>query len=178
MKKIDWKDAAELIGIAAIFVSLVFLALQIRQQQLAADAEAVAATAANLTELTQAINEHRSIWIKGLKGEELSEADESIFYGLMWATWRNRVAEIDRAERLTVGDAGRYAERFAFEIYTYPGLRRWFEDIGVKVNGQRTTFDREATDPGNTAYGAVQQKLAEIDRRSPQIPWKKSYDIE
>lgn len=176
MKKISWKDAAELIGIAAIVVSLVFLALQIRQQQLSADAEAVVASAALLAEVTQSINENREIWVKGLKGEELSELDESVFNRLAMGVWRYKASQILRAQRLTIGDVDRQAERYAYELYIYPGLRRWFDEAGAHLNESRAVFGREPMGPG-TAYFAVQEALAQIDQLTPQMPETRSYDI-
>lgn len=177
MKKSDWKDIAELVGMAAIVVSLIFLALQIRQQQLLAETEAYGTQAAQLSETTQVINENRDIWVKGLKGEELSEVDKSIFYGLAYAQFVRTVYLDQRNRRLNVGTANRQAELFALEIYTYPGLRRWWEYFSAKRLDSRALFDRDPVGPATTRF-TVQEALTEIDRRSPPIPDNKSYNIE
>ena len=44
MKKTDWKDIAELIGIAAIVASLIFVGLQMKQDQQIAVAQLFAET--------------------------------------------------------------------------------------------------------------------------------------
>ena len=45
MKKTDWKDVAELVGIAAIVASLVFVGLQLRQEQVIARTELASVSA-------------------------------------------------------------------------------------------------------------------------------------
>ena len=48
MKSIDWKHISELIGMAAIVASLIFLAFQIRQEEDIAISEIRFATEANV----------------------------------------------------------------------------------------------------------------------------------
>jgi hypothetical protein len=177
MKAFSIRDIAELVGITALVASLIFVALQIRQQQVVAEVEAYVDSAGQWTELTQLINDNRDVWVKGLKGEELSEVDESIFHGLAFAVFQRKVAQYQRARRLNVGNADRRAEAFAYEIYTYPGLRRWFDELGAENQAGRAVFDREAQGSGSTMF-AVREALAELDLHSPPLPNKKSYNIE
>lgn len=175
MKKIYWKDIAELVGIAGIIVSLIFLALQIRQQQRASSAEATVAYSTLLAEVNQSINENREIWVRGLKGDELSETDQSVFNRMAMTFWRYKVAQILSVQRLRL-DAETTAERYAYQLYIYPGLRRWFQETIVQFNDARAVFGREPLGPGSATF-QVQEALAEIDRRSPPIPERKSYDL-
>lgn len=176
MKKANWKDVAELIGIAAVVVSLIFLALQIRQQQLALSAEATVAYSTLLAEVSQSINENNEIWVKGLKGEELSELDQSVFNRLAMTAWRYKVSQILSGQRLGLGMDEKQAERYAYQLYIYPGLRRWFDETVVQLNEARAAFGQEPIGLGSATF-QVQEALAEIGRSSPPIPEKKSYDI-
>ncbi len=51
MKSTDWKGIAELAGIAAIVASLIFVGVQLRQEQQIALAEKSQSSSANRTEL-------------------------------------------------------------------------------------------------------------------------------
>lgn len=176
MTKSNWRDIAELIGIAAIVASLIFLALQIRQQQLVADTEARNSTVAQLAEVSQLMNENRDIWIRGLKGEELTQIEGSIFHTLAFTEFRRQAATYSRGLRLSIGNPDRQAQAFAFELYAYPGLRRWFDQLYAEIYEERTFFGQETDNEGWTL--AVKEALAEIDRRSPPIPEsKKTYSI-
>lgn len=57
MKKTNWKDIAELVGIAAIVASLVFVGLQMRQDHVFARSELGAGSFESLASLRQAMTE-------------------------------------------------------------------------------------------------------------------------
>ena len=86
MKKADWKDIAELIGIASIVASLVFVGLEMRQaRHLAlADGQMTASTA--VMAYQSLIASHPSIWNRGKAGESLNEEDAAIFESLVVAS--------------------------------------------------------------------------------------------
>ena len=79
MKSTNWKDFAELIGIAAIVASLIFVGLQMRQAEVIARSEMNASVLANRIEMHAAIIEHPDIWERGNKGEKLEEDESAIF---------------------------------------------------------------------------------------------------
>ena len=57
MNKTDWKDVAELIGIAAIVASLVFVGLQLRQEQVIARTELASVSAEIKNQINYKISE-------------------------------------------------------------------------------------------------------------------------
>jgi hypothetical protein len=86
MKKANWKDVAELIGIASIVASLIFVGLEMRQaQQIAlADGQITAASATMSYEAI--ILNHPDIWTRGKSGEVLNPGESAIFENLVIAT--------------------------------------------------------------------------------------------
>ena len=62
MKTRDWKDAAELVGIAAIVASLIFVGLQMKQAQEIGNADRRLTQVANGIELMAFISEYANIW--------------------------------------------------------------------------------------------------------------------
>ena len=75
MKSLSWKSLAELIGMAAIVGSLIFVGLQIRQEQVIALSELNLSLLASQIELNNSISDNADIWVRGNAGEELSQAE-------------------------------------------------------------------------------------------------------
>jgi hypothetical protein len=75
LKTGTWRDSAELIGIAAIVASLIFVGLQLRQEQRIAVVELNQNSTAINTEYQIAIANIADTWVKANNGEVLSESE-------------------------------------------------------------------------------------------------------
>ena len=173
LKKVDWKGTAELVGLAAIVVSLIFVGLQMRQDQEIAEAQALVDASAVVTELNQFIENNKEVWIKGLDGAELSLEDNLTFRALCRANFLRKISHFERARKLDTGNSDFIAESFAYEIYVYPGLRRYFDEVVESIEEQRSAFGRTRSNGGFTS--AIEASLAEVDRNPPPPPKTKSY---
>ena len=173
MNNSSWKDYAEIIGITAIVASLIFVGLQMRQDQKIAQAQALVDASAVVTDLNQFIVNNKEVWIKGLDGAELSLEDNLTFRALCRANYLRKIAHWERAKRLDVGNPDFIAQSFAFEIHVYPGLRRYFDEVIESFEEQRSAFGHTRSDDGFTS--AVEASLAELDRNPPPPPKTKSY---
>ena len=171
----DWKGTGELVGLAAIVASLIFVSLQMRQDQKIAEAQAYVDAAAVVTDLNQFIESNKEVWIKGLDGAELSAADELTFHVLNRAIFVRKISHFERAKRLDAGSPDFIAQSYAFDIHVYPGLRRFFEGVIVGLEVPGRAFGR--TRRGDTFTSAVESSLAELDRNPPPPPRTKSYYI-
>ena len=169
----DWKGTAELIGLAAIVASLIFVGLQMRQDQEIAQAQALVDASAVVTDLNQFIENNKEVWIRGLDGAELSLEDNLTFRALCRANFLRKIAHWERARRLGVGNPDLIAQSFAYEIHVYPGLRRYFDEVIQSFDEQRSAFGHTRSDDGFTS--AVEAPLAELDRNPPPPPKTKSY---
>ena len=124
----NWKDTAELVGIAAIVASLVFVGQQLRQDRNVARADAWLQLVETQVNLAQVIGEHAEVWSRGLNGEELSDTDQMKFNQIAFAVEQKHTS---RFARSNLGIRGRSANDaaidYAEELYMYPGLRTFFE---------------------------------------------------
>ena len=87
MKKTDWKDIAELIGIAAIVASLVFVGVQLRQEQLIARTEMASVSAEIKLQINDKISEPQvaASFSKMLTTPgDLSVSEKIQLHGLYW----------------------------------------------------------------------------------------------
>jgi len=79
LRTTNWKDIAELVGIAAIVASLVFVGMQMKQSQQLALAESAQIMRANGIELASLQTQHIDVWIRGNSGEKLEGEDLEIY---------------------------------------------------------------------------------------------------
>lgn len=87
MKSKNWKDIAELIGIAAIVASLIFVGVQLRQEQLIARTELASVSAEIKLRISEKISEPEfaTVYAKMLSTpDELSLAEKVQLNGLLW----------------------------------------------------------------------------------------------
>ncbi len=172
MKSKDWKDIAELVGIAAIVASLIFVGLQMRQDQKIAQAQAYVDGAATYIEMSRLILDHQDIWMRGLDDAELSVIEGAKFEQIA-RTWHlRRVNQWNLNNRLGTGNRERLMNRAAYEIYIHPGLRRWFHDY-VGLDQVKRLYEQDEW--SSTFSNRLEQVLAEMDRDSVPIPSKKTY---
>ena len=115
MTSSNWKDVAEVLGVVAIVLSLVFVGIQLQQDQEIAGAQAYIDAASQITELNQLISENKAIWVRGLDGEELSKEDEVVFQSIYHALFVRKIAQWQRAIRLSAGDPNSSIQDFAFD---------------------------------------------------------------
>ena len=78
-----FNEVAELVGIAAIIASLVFVGLQMKQASDIAQNEVSLGVYATRIEINNELSEHADIWIRGSRGDELDETEAFIFGNLI-----------------------------------------------------------------------------------------------
>ena len=164
MNSTNWKDIAELFGIAAIVASLLFVGIQMKQDQAIATAEGDLAHAANKIERNVAITEHPDIWARGLSGAELAESEAVIFRKLVGITYDVAFFEASRMNRLGVSPIGEIvvADFTAF-LFRYPGARRvWLEENAKKNELRSRILGR--SDVELWLDQQIREKLALLDQ--------------
>lgn len=150
MQSTNWKDIAELIGIAAIVASLVFVGLQMKQAEDIARYERYA-DSTNPTEISTVLFEHRDIWLRGCAGEELTEVDWLTFVHLvdLITIRRNARWEINKlidGPALAGPQVAIY--RHALDLYSNPGmLKAWQERLAIREQSGHYVGEN----PGETA---------------------------
>ena len=174
MKFASWKEIVELVGIAAIVASLLFVGLQMRQEQQIAIAETRTAVTQSIVEIAVMLEASSVIWTRGLDGEELSNSDQAVFLAMVEAVESHFFNMFLRFERLGIGPAESHARNWAYALYIHSGLRQTYLD-GVEYSIQKNAaFEREPI-PGNGFRVQVLAYLKQLDDRAPPIPGSKRY---
>ena len=121
----DWKKIAELFGILALVVSLVFVGLQMRQTNDIAYMELDTAMVAVAADVAELIATNSDVWVKGTAGEELTASEEAIFLATLSAMNLRVVVVDSQARQLGRDDIGDLVRRdWAAFLHQNPGARR------------------------------------------------------
>jgi hypothetical protein len=168
MKRISWKDSAELIGNAAIVASLIFVGLQLKQDRELVNAEVTTAVIGSIPDLVELINSNPEVWMRGLDGEELSPPNEMAF------GWMTRILYHHlrfRRSRIQVwGGSGKIAiQDYAFYMYQYPGLKRAFDEYSAQIELRENALGQTSV----TSYRIlVHSAYEDLIERAPPVPPK------
>jgi len=172
MKEKNWKYFVELVGIAAIVGSLIFVGLQVRQDQQIAIAATFSTAIEATSNLATLIETNSDTWKKGLDGGELSAAEEIAFLAMVAAVEAYQLNMYIRFDRLEIGDAERSYRNYAYAIYMHPGLRKSFSNRTDFVAARNESFDVASSSP---FHRNVATYLDHLDNNPPTIPSEKTY---
>jgi hypothetical protein len=173
MKATSWKDIVELAGIAAIVASLVFVGLQLQQEQNIATVETYGTVAEAGINLSMRVGENMEIWQKALEGHELTAVEHGVFLGLFNSLMIHYQQNFVRWRRLGTFDPGLIASDLAYALYVFPGLKTAFEQR-MKFGDVRD--EARHRDGGLSMYGSsVLSSLAEYEKEQPAVPENRLY---
>lgn len=161
MKPSNWKDIAELIGIAAIVASLIFVGMQMRQEQEIAIIDALSLRVVTAAEVSNLISDNRDVWVQAISGEELSESDEAVVESVLDIVENHYTNLFVRYSRIGPFSPNSAVRDFAFGLYQYPILRAIYERKRTYDQLRDDTFaefERE-----NLFRIRVDRQLAELD---------------
>ena len=127
--KQGWKDLAELIGIAAIVASLLFVALQMRQAQDIAYSDLDLSLLSIQAETANLIATNPKIWVEGNAGGELNAAESAVFNEIIVLLNNRWFVEHRHAARLGRTDiAEGIVHDWSAFLYENPGARQVWQE--------------------------------------------------
>jgi hypothetical protein len=158
----DW---LQLVGLAAVVASLIFVGLQIRQSDEIAMVELLDNAAIRNIELSTLRANHADVWHKACSGDELSPSEKiiasNIYFSYLqnnWNAWiRIRVTGYGPAQPEYLTDT------VAANLHRYPGLKK----IAQSYRDWRT--NNSTLDVVNTQIyeDAIRNHLAELEQLEP-----------
>jgi hypothetical protein len=169
MNSTQWRQVAEATGVAAIVASLVFVGLQIRQEDDIARLELIDRSTEQQRDLQIWITENSDVWTRGCAGSELSDADQVIFQHII-DMYVNQT--YNRWVRFTIteqtGSGGQYLiDAFAANIHRYPGFRAAYNARETWAAEGRRYEDMYTDEFQQT----VKNRLAELAEIDPHPDW-------
>jgi hypothetical protein len=167
------RDWLELVGMVGIVVSLVFVGLQLRQSEAAAQIELSESTATRGVELSTLMTENTDVWLRACAGEELTTQEQAIANHIFFRYFQGNFNSWVRYETTGVGalESSFLVDAFAANIHRYPGFRgilfswtAWAEK-GARVNSPLVARYTEE----------ITRRLSELEQEEPspnaEITW-------
>jgi len=164
-----WKDTLELVGITAIVASLIFVGLQLRQDQEIAVGAALASIVASTSDLQMQSTEYADVLAKAAKNEELSDAELIVLRHIVEI--HEVSAFVNSMALRTFSDQGMSTAELLFVsfLFRHPAAREQWEihvaDVKRYVDPLRAPNDLESNYiTGSGAYRAlIRERLAQLD---------------
>jgi hypothetical protein len=173
MKSTDWRGIAEIVGVVAIVASLIFVGLQMQQEQQIAIADTYASPAESVGTLADLIGQYPEAWIHGLNGDDMSPEDRLRFQAIVEAVDTHFFNMYLRFYWLEIGDPQVITQSYAYAIYVHPGLRATYEATNRYRRSEDAALDSESSlGPFNSSVDAI---LARLDQSAPPLPEVKEY---
>ena len=167
----QWKDYAELIGIASIVASLVFVGIEVRQSSSASQVDQAIGYGEMMLSFRSLLSENADVWHKACAGDDLTAVESTTAVQLYRA-----YTEFLYVQGLTssVGSmrfSQSLAERFAANVHRYPGFAALYRSDGVWSQlGEQSARDIDAI---GEFTNMVLARIAEL----PEIDPNPSYDV-
>jgi hypothetical protein len=173
MSRTRLNDLLELIGMAAIIGSLIFVGFQIRQDQKIAVADTYGTVSDSALQLAELINGNADLWRRGLDGDELSLAEQIEFESIAASVESWFIMQWYRSKNLGASNAETDLRDFSIALHTHTGLRRYFEAKSNRIIYTDTSFGVpvELTD----WTGGIIEHLDYLTDKAVPVPENKSY---
>ena len=152
----DW---LQVIGIAAVVASLIFVGLQIKQSDEIALAEVLESVAARAIEERALIAANADTWQRACLGEQLTAQERLIAANIYMNYLQNNYNSWVRFQETGIGGTGSgfLVDAYAANIHRYPGFKQLALSLGAR-------FDSELTNKYRTA---VVQRVGELENLEP-----------
>lgn len=118
------QDWLQIVGMAAIVASLVFVGLQLRQSEHAALADLSQSSVANGIEFSSLAADYSEIWLKACAGDELSQPEQFIANSIFFRYFQDNFNSWARNSETEIGSmpSAFFTDAFAANIHRYPGF--------------------------------------------------------
>ena len=158
----DW---LQVIGIAAVVASLIFVGLQIKQSDEIALAEVLESVAARAIEERTLIAAHAETWQKACLGEELTAEERLIAASLYMNYLQNNFNSWVRFQETGIGGTGSQflIDAYAANIHRYPG----FKQIALSFGDWAELGARFESELASNYRTAVRQRMSELEELEP-----------
>jgi len=153
MKKFDLGQAITILANAGVIAGLVFVGLQLRQDQLIARQQMAFTSADHSLYWAELATTNLGLWFKGLVDEPLSPEETEGFNSLAEAWIIRMMTGFAGSRQLSpLGIEDIWVQAAALKLHENPGLKRWWQAYQVRMQ------------PVDRAYGYVDLVNRELNR--------------
>jgi hypothetical protein len=159
-----FKDIAELVGIVAIVASLIFVGLQMRQEQKIALAEAFNSILMSRFEFTEAVKDDIDVWLAGSSGREMTDEERARFEILVYQLNDNWFFMYTQLVQLQSRDEIEFlVNSYARVLYNNPGALEIWRTREIALTENNLLFD--AAMPSQFWKEAVEESVSILEQK-------------
>lgn len=133
---IDSKKLAEIVGVTAVVLSLLFVGYELRLARSVAESESLAESAELYRSLREYISSNSEVWEKGCLAKQLSSSESIKFANMALSIMNYNFAQWNRSLLGIRGGPG-WANIIAVNRYNFPGFNRVWEEMGSGSSAYR-----------------------------------------
>ncbi len=160
----NWRRIAELVGVLALVLSLLFVGLQMRQTNDLAFMELDTAMVGISVDIAELVATNPEVWVKGNSGEELSASEYAVYSETIAAMNTRLVVMESHANRLgRVEIASLIRRDWAAFLHQHPGARQTWLSRENNLIEYRQLAAPDAPDFSGWR-DSIQSELAKLDR--------------
>jgi len=150
----------EIIGAAAVVVTLAYLALQVRASTKESEANHIAVNAGQIADVRSRFIEHADVWTKGNAGDELTAAERFVFDELVALKTSQHFFNFFRTTVRGTGREGIHVSEMARFLHDSPAAYRSWRN---QMETARLTRHRHGAYWDNTWPRAVIEAVAVLE---------------
>ena len=125
MDKEKLSDWIQIVGLFAVFASLLFVGYEIRQSGQVAKEETLLSEQANVISIENLVVENADVWLRGCLGEELEPREHVIFTRIYYTYMYQQFLQWMRVrEGISLASDALTVDNMAKNLYRSAGLRR------------------------------------------------------
>ena len=125
MNKEKLSDWIQIVGLFAVFASLLFVGYEIRQSGQVAKEETLLSEQANVISIENLVVENADVWLRGCLGEELEPSENVIFTHIYYTYMYQQFLQWMRVrEGISLASDRLTVDNMAKNLYRSAGLRR------------------------------------------------------
>ena len=141
MKTLGWKESAELIGLFAILASLIFVGMQLQQQEQLLQLELRNYMVSSSATVNEQIIEHADIWVRGNAGEDLNATEFEIYKRMFISLNDLFFQNYFIFDEIHPEDKEQISSHYAGFLARNPGAHKLWIDRERRLNADRTAVN-------------------------------------
>lgn len=129
---LKFREWLETLAVIAVFASLVFVGLELRQASEIATDASLSASSEIVTSVEELVLEHPAVWLQGCRGEDLAKPDKLIFTRLFHVYTFHHFMLYMRSGASVAKSSGSLAvDNMAINIHRNPGFSAAWDDLAT-----------------------------------------------
>ena len=165
------REWLEIVGLMGVIASLVFVGLEVRQSRQIASMDQLAVARQLVSAYRQNLIANSDIWVRGCRGEELSDPEKFVFSQLALELRDTGMTLTARGNIGIYASSSRWMDNVAANLHRYPPVLEAISaaDEAAFVFADSTGSSEFAGGAFSGVRESLSSRIAELDRLEPEV---------